>query len=56
MGDSIASAKQLIAKRDHVAAVIELKSALQQTPNSGEARYLLGVALLEQGESIGSPA
>jgi cellulose synthase operon protein C len=49
VGDSISSAKQLMAKRDHAAAVIELKSVLQQSPNSGEARYLLGVALLEQG-------
>jgi putative PEP-CTERM system TPR-repeat lipoprotein len=49
-GDSIAAAKQFLEKRDTASAVIELKSALQKSPNLGEARYLLGVALLDQGD------
>lgn len=49
--DLLASAKARAAKRDHAGAVVELKSILQQTPDSGEARYLLGVSLLEQGDA-----
>ena len=33
------------------AAVIEAKNALQREPESGEARLLLGLALLEQGQA-----
>lgn len=47
--DSMAAAKGHMAKQEWSSAVVELKSALQKAPNSGEARYLLGVALLEQG-------
>jgi cellulose synthase operon protein C len=47
----IAKAKGHLERRDFAAAVIELKSALQQTPTLGEARYLLGVALLQQGDA-----
>lgn len=43
----IASAKDYEAKGDHSAAVIQLKNALQQAPDNGEARLLLGLALLE---------
>jgi cellulose synthase operon protein C len=47
--DAMAAAKQALTKGDHAAAVVELKSALQRSPNLGEARYLLGLALFEQG-------
>jgi putative PEP-CTERM system TPR-repeat lipoprotein len=43
----IASAKDYVSKGNHSAAVIQLKNALQQTPNNGEARLLLGQSLLE---------
>ena len=43
----IASAKDYVAKGDHSAAVIQLKNALQQVPDNGEARLLLGLSLLE---------
>lgn len=46
----LASGKELLAKKDTRAAVIQFKSALQLEPGSGEARYLLGTALLENGE------
>ena len=48
--DSMAAAKRAMGNRDNAAAAIELKSVLQRTPNLSEARYLLGVALMEQGE------
>jgi putative PEP-CTERM system TPR-repeat lipoprotein len=47
-----ASAKQYMAKQDYAAAVIQLKNALQQQPNNGELRYLLGVALLERHDPV----
>ncbi len=54
-GDSpqalIASAKASLAKNDDKTAVIQIKNALQADPNSGEARYLLGSMLLDQGYS-----
>ena len=50
----IASAKQYMAKRDFNASVIQLKNALQKTPDNGEARYLLGLASLEQGDVVGA--
>src|SRR5688500_20146373 len=46
----MASAKQYMAKRDFNASVIQLKNMLQQSPENAEARYLLGLALLEQGD------
>ena len=45
----VAAAKAHLASHDIKAAVIELKSALQQKPDLSEARYLLGMALLESG-------
>jgi putative PEP-CTERM system TPR-repeat lipoprotein len=48
----IASAKKYMAKRDFNASVIELKNALQTAPDNPEARYLLGVASLEQGDVV----
>ncbi|HVF64135.1 MAG TPA: XrtA/PEP-CTERM system TPR-repeat protein PrsT [Casimicrobiaceae bacterium] len=50
----IGSAKDYLAKHEHSAAIIELKSALQQSPNLPEARLLLGKALLESGDMSGA--
>ncbi len=47
----VASANELLAKNDNKGAVIQLKSALQQNPESGEARYLLGKTLLASGDA-----
>jgi putative PEP-CTERM system TPR-repeat lipoprotein len=46
----VASAKGFIEKKDYKSAEIQLKTALQKAPELGEARYLLGVALLETGD------
>lgn len=48
--DAMTAARQALAKRDLATAVIELKSVLQRTPQLGEARFMLGAALLEQGD------
>jgi putative PEP-CTERM system TPR-repeat lipoprotein len=50
----IESAKVNIAKGDLKTATIELKSALQKGPDSGEARFLLGKALLASGDISGA--
>lgn len=50
----IASGKDFLAKNDSKAAVIQLKNALQQSPNLAEARFLLGKALLESGDFAGA--
>lgn len=50
----LASGKDFLAKNDSKAAVIQLKNALQQNPNLGEARFLLGQALLESGDVAGA--
>ena len=47
----IKSAKDHLAKNETQAAVIQLKNVLQKQPDSGEARYLLGKTLLEQGDA-----
>lgn len=52
----IASGKAYAAKRDFKAAAIQYKTALQQQPNSGEARFLLGQALFETGDAAGAAA
>lgn len=46
----LVSARDYIAKKDNKAAIIQIKNVLQKTPDSVEARYLMGVALLESGE------
>jgi len=48
----VASAKQYLAKKNHAAATIQLKNALQQNPDNAEARYLLGVSLVERRHFI----
>lgn len=53
-GDPIARAEASLAKKDYRAAVVELKSLLVNQPNSGQARYLMGVALMEQGQAAGA--
>ena len=45
----LASAKEYLARNDPKAALIEIKSALQKEPDLAEARYLLGAALLKEG-------
>ncbi len=55
-GDSdrehIAAAKVSLEKKDDKAAIIQLKSALQKNPQSGEARFLLGSLLLKDGDVV----
>ncbi len=46
----LASARTYIEQRDHNAAIIQLKAALQANPQQAEARYLLGKALLDTGK------
>lgn len=46
----LASAKDYMEKQQFRASVIQLKNLLQQAPENAEARYLLGVAYLEQGD------
>lgn len=48
------SAKDYAAKGDYNAAAIQLKNVLQQNPDNGEARLLLGQALLETGDAAGA--
>ena len=50
----IASAEVYLAKGDTTSAVIELKTALQKQPDSAQARYLLGKALLASEEPVGA--
>lgn len=50
----LASAKTFIDNKDSKAAVIQLKNVLQKNPESGEARYLLGKALLASGDPVGA--
>ena len=46
----VASAKEYITKRDYSASIIQLKNALQKDPENAEARYLLGLASLLNGD------
>ena len=50
----LASARDYLAKNDSRAAVIQLKNALQKNPELAEARYLLGLALLGDGDAVGA--
>lgn len=46
----IASGKEFLAKKEANKALIQFKSALQKDPQSAEARFLLGQALLDSGD------
>lgn len=50
----IASGRNYIEQNDPKAATIQLKNALQKSPDLAEARVLLGVALLDQGDVVGA--
>jgi cellulose synthase operon protein C len=45
-------ARALLAAKNGPAAVIQIKSVLQKHPNLGDARLLLGTALLDGGEPV----
>jgi putative PEP-CTERM system TPR-repeat lipoprotein len=49
--DYVASAREMVQKRDFKAAGIQLKSAIQLNPQAAEARFLFGKVLLETGDS-----
>jgi putative PEP-CTERM system TPR-repeat lipoprotein len=55
-GDSpekmVASAKEYLAKGDRPAAIIQLRNALQEAPDNGEARFLLGKARLDARDLV----
>jgi putative PEP-CTERM system TPR-repeat lipoprotein len=48
----VASAKDYLARGEYNAAIIQLKNALQEAPGNGEARLLLGRALLETRDPV----
>ena len=50
----IANGRVHLEKKDYRAAVIEFKNALQKDASLDEARFLLGVALMESGDSSGA--
>lgn len=50
-GDPVAAAKASLEKGDVPTAIVQLKSALQKSSRNGEARYLLGTALLRMGDA-----
>ena len=54
--DLIASAKTLMAKKDNEAAKLQLKTLLQNNPQSAEARFLLGQVLHDTGDMAGAEA
>lgn len=50
----LGSARDYLGKGDPKAAVIQLKTALQEAPDLAEARLLLGRALLASGDAAGA--
>lgn len=48
----VASGQQLARQKDLAGAIIQYKNALQQNPESKDARLALGQALLEQGDPV----
>jgi putative PEP-CTERM system TPR-repeat lipoprotein len=51
-GALLDSAKQYIAKGDYNASIIQLKNVLQKDPKNAQARYLLGLSLLKNGDPV----
>lgn len=49
--ETLANAKASLAKGDTQSAIVGFKDALQQAPDSGEVRFLLGKALLDAGDA-----
>jgi putative PEP-CTERM system TPR-repeat lipoprotein len=49
-GALLASARKYIAQGDFNASVIQLKNVLQKDPKNAEARYLLGLSSLKNGD------
>ncbi len=52
----MASARTLMAKKDFGAAQLQLKTLLQNKPDSAEGRLLLGQSMLEAGNPAGAEA
>ncbi|MFO1250911.1 MAG: XrtA/PEP-CTERM system TPR-repeat protein PrsT [Inhella sp.] len=52
--EQLSKAKSHLEQSERPQAIIRLKSALQGDPALQEARYLLGVALLESGDAVGA--
>lgn len=50
----LVAAKQHLENKENKSALIQLKNSLQKNPNSAEARFLLGKALLEKGDLVGA--
>lgn len=50
--DLVSSAQTFLAQEDRKSAIVQLKSALQLNPNSAQARFLLGTALLGEGDAV----
>lgn len=48
----IASGKEYQAKKDHAAAIIQFRNALQQNPKNAEARFLLAQSLLMTNDHV----
>jgi putative PEP-CTERM system TPR-repeat lipoprotein len=48
--DQLAAARTAVDKQDYRTATVQLKALLQKNGKLGEARYLLGRTLLEQGD------
>ena len=50
----VASGKEFSDKKDHAAALIQLKAAVQKSPEKPDLRLLLGKALLAVGDAAGA--
>ncbi|MFY7854846.1 MAG: tetratricopeptide repeat protein, partial [Rubrivivax sp.] len=52
--DGLADAQAAVERRDTAAALVHVRRALQQAPDSAAARHLLGRLLLERGDAAGA--
>ena len=48
--DRLAEARRLADQQDHAGAILLLKSVIQEEPTLARARWMLGAALLDNGE------